>query len=322
MKDAHTQFSEAAPHCWNLNAHKGALMKAALAAVLVLTLAACSQTPEGTSISSTAARAAGATASEAAAPASTVTTTPLATATTTTTAAADAATMLAEYHWQLASATEKSGRRIDALLARPSQPLQIDFDAQNVSISNTCNRMRGSYSAAGGKLTIGNLASTLMACHDPALTALDKAAGRYLQGTFAMTLDTHGAQPRLVLVGDHGLRLAFAGVPTADTRYGGPGETMFLEVAPQTKPCAQPSMSNTQCLEVRELHYGANGVKQGKPGEWHALAQGIDGYTHQPGTRNVLRVKRYRIANPPADAASTAYVLDMVVETELPARAH
>jgi len=31
----------------------------------------------------------------------------------------------------------------------------------------------------------------------------------------------------------------------------------------------------------------------------------------------VLRLKRYRIANPPADAPSQAYVLDMVVESEL-----
>jgi hypothetical protein len=31
--------------------------------------------------------------------------------------------------------------------------------------------------------------------------------------------------------------------------------------------------------------------------------------------RNVLRVKRYAWPNPPADASSSAYVLDMVVES-------
>jgi hypothetical protein len=32
--------------------------------------------------------------------------------------------------------------------------------------------------------------------------------------------------------------------------------------------------------------------------------------------RNVLRVKRYPIEHPPADAPDSAYVLDMVVESE------
>ena len=293
-------------------------MKTAFAAMMAVALAACSQAPEGTSISSTAARAAGAPASEVAAPASS-TAAPLP-ATTTTAPAADATTMLTEYHWQLVDAVARSGQRIDALLARSSQPVQLDFDAQGVSIGNTCNRMHGSYSVAGGKLTVGNLASTMMACPNPALAALDRAAGRYLQGTFDLKLDSRGRQPQLVLTTAAGDRLAFTGVPTDDTRYGGPGETMFLEIAPQTQPCHQPPMPNAQCLEVRTLHYGANGVKQGKPGNWRVLAQGIEGYTHQPGTRNVLRVKRYQIANPPADASSIAYVLDMVVETELPPR--
>src|SRR2546427_3924036 len=37
----------------------------------------------------------------------------------------------------------------------------------------------------------------------------------------------------------------------------------------------------------------------------------IEGYTHEDGVRNVVRVKRYEVKNPPADAPSQAYVLDM-----------
>jgi hypothetical protein len=178
--------------------------------------------------------------------------------------------------------------------------------------------MHGSYSIAGGKLTLGNLASTLMACNDPALKALDAAAGKYLQGTFTLGLDVHGKQPKLTLSVAGVSTLAFTGTPTDATRYGSEGETVFLEVAPQKKPCPAPAAPGHVCLEVRELHYGANGVRTGQPGDWHALAQHIEGYTHQPGTRNVLRVKRYQVAGAPAGAASTAYVLDMMVETELP----
>jgi hypothetical protein len=67
---------------------------------------------------------------------------------------------------------------------------------------------------------------------------------------------------------------------------------------------------------VRELHYDANGLRTGEPGAWTLLYQPIDGYTHEPGIRNVLRVKRYTIADPPADAPSRALVLDMVVESD------
>ena len=189
-------------------------MKIAFAAILVCVLAACSQTPsDGTSLASANARAAGAPASEPQAPASGASA-PLP-ATTTTAPAADDATVLTQYHWRLANAVDTSGRRIDALFARAHQPVQLDFDAPGVTIGNTCNRMRGSYSVAGGKLTIGNLASTRMACTDRALTALDAAAGKYLQGVFVLALNMRGKQPRLVLTADDGVRLTFTGAAKA-----------------------------------------------------------------------------------------------------------
>jgi heat shock protein HslJ len=194
-------------------------------AIMVCALAACSQTPSnGTSLASATAQVAGASTSEA--PASNAST-PLP-ATTATAPAADATTLLTQYHWQLANASDKSGRRIDTLFARPDRPVQLDFDAQGVSIGNTCNRMRGSYSVAGGKLTLGNFVSTLMACHDSALTALDAAAGKYLQGTFTLDLDVHGQQPRLLLIGVDGDKLTFIGTPANAARPNGVGESATL----------------------------------------------------------------------------------------------
>lgn len=281
-------------------------MKAAFAILSVLALAACAQAPHpdaGT------------------APASSVSTpapAPAATTAKTGKQSADVATTLAKYHWQLASATDKSGRHIDALFARADKPLQLDFTARDLSIGNTCNRMHGGYTLADGKLGIDHLASTMMACPDPKLMALDAAVGKYLQGSLAYALES-SAHPQLTLATSDGDKLAFDGVPTAETLYGSAGETVFLEIAPQTQPCNHPLMPNAQCLYVRELHYGANGVRAGQSGAWQILGQDIEGYTHQPGVRNVLRVKRYKIANPPTDASSVAYVLDMVVESETPA---
>ena len=94
---------------------------------------------------------------------------------------------------------------------------------------------------------------------------------------------------------------------------------MFLEVAPQRVPCSQPLIPDMQCLQVRERTYAANGTLASQ-GEWRPLHQEIEGYTHVPGTRNVLRVKRFAVKDAPAVAPAAAYVLDLVVESELVTR--
>lgn len=275
-------------------------MKLVLASLMVVALAACAPAPQTggpESASSTSAASAPMAARSA--------------------AIADAAKSLSRHHWQLASAVDKSGQRIGALFARADKPLQLDFTAHGVAISNTCNRMQASYSTAGNRIRIGALAATLMACPDANLQALDKAAAQYLSGTFEFEVGK-GTPPTLALMTATGDKLAFNGIPTAATRFGSDGSTMFLEVAAETKPCNQRLMPSKPCLYVRELHYGSNGIRAGVPGAWEVLGQDIEGYVHEPGVRNVLRVKRYKVANPPADASSVAYVLDMVVESELP----
>ena len=71
----------------------------------------------------------------------------------------------------------------------------------------------------------------------------------------------------------------------------------------------------TQCLQVREVRYDDAGRKT-TTGEWGNFYGSIEGYQHEPGIRNVLRIKRYTVQNPPADASRYAYVLDMMVESE------
>ncbi|HET7267834.1 MAG TPA: META and DUF4377 domain-containing protein [Oleiagrimonas sp.] len=225
---------------------------------------------------------------------------------------------LGKYHWQLTSATASDGSRIDALFANPDKPLQLDFRHGQLDISNTCNGMHGAYEVANGKLkVVGPMAQTMKACANDKLMAMDKAVGQILQGTMTMTLKTSGDQPRLMLIDAKGDKLVFAGEPTASTRYGSKGKTVFLEVAAQTVECEHPPGTADQCLKVRERHFNDKGLTVGKPGQWHPLTHSIDGYTHTDGVRNVLRIKQYKVKNAPAGAASTAYVLDMVVESEV-----
>lgn len=225
--------------------------------------------------------------------------------------------VLSHYHWQLVTATDKSGQRIDALFANPDKPLQLDFQHGHIGVSHTCNHMRGSYKINDGTMHIGPMTQTMMACTDDKLMALDKAVGQFLKGDLTATLkQADTSTPRLTLVDAKGNTLVFAGHPTAQTRYGSKGTTVFMEVAAQTVPCDHPPGSSEQCLKVRERHFDANGLKVGQPGQWHPLEQPIQGYTHKDGMRNVLRLKRFKVKDAPAGASSTAYVLDMVVESE------
>ncbi|HEY5805556.1 MAG TPA: META and DUF4377 domain-containing protein [Lysobacter sp.] len=233
----------------------------------------------------------------------------------TATASAIDATALGSQHWMLEQAVDAKGQRIDALFARADKPLQLDFRDGRVSVGNACNRMGGGYTVDGNRLQVARLAATMMACTDPKLMALDQAIGKRLEAPQTIALRSEG-EPQLTLTSADGEVLTFRGEATAETRYGGPGETAFLEVAAQTKPCNHPLIPNKQCLQVRELHFDDRGIKSGTPGEWQPLYQDIEGYEHTPGIRNVVRVKRFTIKNPPADGSSTAYVLDMVVESE------
>ena len=229
--------------------------------------------------------------------------------------ATDVAALLPAHHWKLTEATDAQGQRIGPLFARADAPVQLDFAEGRLAVSNTCNRMSGGFALEGATLTLSPMASTMMACADPALAALDAEVGKRLAGALAVAA-TAGDTPELVLTNAGGDRLVFQGTPTAATRFGGPGERIFLEVGPETKPCSHPLIPGKQCLQVREITFDENGLRTGEPGEWQNFFDEIEGYAHQPGVRNVLRIDRYTRKDVPADASRYVYVLDMVVESE------
>ena len=234
-------------------------------------------------------------------------------ATVSTPAAIDG-NLLTANHWVLDNATDSAGKRIDALFVRADKPVTLNFIDGRLAVDNTCNRMGGGYTVAGSKLTVSPMASTMMACADQTLMALDQAVGSRLEGTLKIEQLDAATLKLSTAAGDV---LTLRGEPTAETRYGGPGATVFLEVDAQTKPCSHPLIPDKQCLQVREVHYDDKGLEQGQRGAFENFYDGIEGYTHEAGVRNVLRVKRYAVKNPPADASSQAYVLDMVVGSKI-----
>src|SRR5690606_6301574 len=115
---------------------------------------------------------------------------------------ADSAT-LAGYHWRLASATDAGGARIDALFPGDDHVLALEFADGRVSVSGGCNGQGASYGVGdGGRLEIGQMMSTQMACDAPLMDA-DAAIAALL----AQPQEVHfeeGTPPRLRLVAADG----------------------------------------------------------------------------------------------------------------------
>lgn len=218
---------------------------------------------------------------------------------------------LESHRWRLETATDASGRRIDALFPSSPRPLSLAFDGTTIFVDGACNSMRGGFRLEPpDRLAVGRLAATMKAC-EPALMQADAALGKHLAEPLVAGV-ARGSTTRLRLATPANDTLVFAGELTLEARYG-PPSVQFLEVAARRVPCPPPSPREASCLQVRDRFFDAQGLPSGTPGEWRAFAGAIEGYTHRDGERNVLRVKRYARSGAP----TAVYVLDLVVESEV-----
>ncbi|MCF7222893.1 META and DUF4377 domain-containing protein [Marilutibacter chinensis] len=270
------------------------LVRLSLAASVAVVLGACSPQPEAPSTTDPATEAA---ADPAAAPAPEIDVT--------------------AYDWRLTRATGADGQVGSgplAALGTLERPLELHFAEGRLSSNGACNGMGGGYRIEDGTLRVDTLVQTQRACRGDLMEA-DAALSALLEGGpgFALAGLT---PPVLTLTADDGRALVFEGAPTPEAFYGSEGTRMFMEVAAEREPCSHPLIPDMRCLMVREVRYDDAGVQTRVSEDWEPLYQEIGGYTHEPGVRNVLRLKRFDVADPPADAPSVAYVLDMVVESE------
>jgi len=232
--------------------------------------------------------------------------------------ASSLATTLMRHHWKLAEARTPTGAPITTLFSDVLPPLQLNFDGERLGVSHACNQFSTSWRLNEGHLETGAAAQTMMACNDPVLLARQDTVKHLLADRPAVTLDEDGAVPVLTLAVPEGATLAFHGELTPQAEFGSAGDTVFLEVAAKEVPC--PEQAADACLDVREIHYDANGLRNGEPGAWQAWTAPIDGYEHVPGVRNVLRVKHFTRAAADTRQPTEAWILDMVVESDASAR--
>ena len=218
---------------------------------------------------------------------------------------------LESHRWTLSTALDAQGRRIEALVPGGGRPVVLSFAEGRINIEGGCNRLFGGYRVDGGRLEVGRLGSSMMAC-EPALMKVDSTLTELLAKPVRIEA-TVGAEPTLRLVTASDAMLAFTGQLTLEARFGAPTR-LVLEVAAQTVPCPNPPAGAKACLQVRERRFDDKALAVGDPGPWQTFAEPIEGYTHQPGVRNVLRIKRYDRGAAPG-ASRYVYVLDLVVES-------
>lgn len=82
------------------------------------------------------------------------------------------------------------------------------------------------------------------------------------------------------------------------------GEEITLYIAPEKAACV--GVGPMECLQV----------KYSEDGETEFFYSGIDGFVFVPGYNYELRVLRTKVANPPADGSSLAYMLLEIVRQE------
>lgn len=221
---------------------------------------------------------------------------------------------LQAYFWDLTSAYDQAGQASPSLKTSKTSAPRLQFEEGRLSIRNLCNTLGAAYSVKNTAIEIERPISTMMACSDTALMSLERHLAAQLPTAQGFDLKD-GTPPRLIVHFKDGSRWEMTGSPTPQTQYGSAGERLFLEVGPQKLPCTHGVMKDAQCLQVREIRYASNGVKE-YTGPWQRFYGEIEGYTHEPGIRNVLRLTRYKRQQAPADASAFAYVLDLTVETE------
>ncbi|ANF81387.1 hypothetical protein A3K93_03715 [Acinetobacter sp. NCu2D-2] len=197
-----------------------------------------------------------------------------------------------------------------------SKHMVLKFDNEGrFSVSTTCNTLGGSWKVESNQLVVGQLMSTMIGCNDQAMQQEKLAGQLFEQKAIPLFLDVKDANaPTLTLMSSNGQRYVFTGKMTPETKYQGQAETIFLEISPQTKSCT--GVAAQTCLQVKEIKYNEQGLKTYQDQNWSLFYDTIEGYTHSPNERQIIRVKRYTIKNPAADQSKYAYVYDMAVERE------
>lgn len=223
---------------------------------------------------------------------------------------------LEDHRWSLVSATDAKGQRVDALFPALGLSLVFGFAGGRIDVEGGCNRMSSGFQIdAERQLKAGRFASTMMACEAPLMNAGAALSALLAEPLRVDVLGVTPPAPRVRWVSAAGQILVLSGQATPESLYGA-ATRVFLEVTAQRVACQNSLNARTTCLQVRERRFDAQGLAVLPHGEWRSLFESIDGYTHRPGARSVLRLKQFQRGTVAPGMPARIYVLDLAVETE------
>lgn len=186
----------------------------------------------------------------------------------------------------------------------------LTFKNTRVNINVGCNNMSTNFSIVDGKIITHLLISTMMFCDEKSAQEEKNMADFFNQQKLSVNFINRDLEsPVLKLTNENGKSYEIYGKMTNEAKYKSEGETIFLEIAAQTKPCT--GVMPQECLQVRQITYD-NGIQK-SVGDWEYFYSNIEGYEHSKDYEVILRIKRYKVPNPAADQGSFVYVRDMVV---------
>ncbi|MFC5473373.1 DUF4377 domain-containing protein [Paraherbaspirillum soli] len=202
--------------------------------------------------------------------------------------------LLLASRWELTSWT---GHQLPQ--ATNGKPVILNFvrekERGRVSGRAGCNQFAAPYSVrAPGQLTITEAVTTRMACPQQA----QQFEADFLEQLMAVNhYRIAGSQLEMQAIDGQTLVFQARDKPSADAKI------KFIYVAPQKAPCSAGVMQTT-CFQIRER----------KEDPWQLWYGDINGFAFTPGHDYRLRILEEQIANPPADASSVKWTLDLVVE--------
>jgi heat shock protein HslJ len=171
-------------------------------------------------------------------------------------------------------------------VARPQEKAPtLTIQGDRISGFAGCNRYSGAISTLP-KLKVGPLATTRMACLGDEAQRNESAVLAVFEGVKRFKLK----QPnRLEFSGAKGECLSFVRQPDVIEQV--------LYIAPEKKSCT--GVAPMECMQVRET----------PAGQWTLFYSQIEGFDYVAGKSYKVKVKREKVANPPADASAFKYVL-------------
>ena len=182
------------------------------------------------------------------------------------------------------------------------EPVILNFSNEKgqgrVSGRAWCNNFSAPYTIRGAdKLSIVQAVTTRMACPEHQM----KFEADFLEKLQAVN-NFKITGPLLTMQTLDGQTLTFH----TREKVGAAAKTKLVSVASEKAPCTAGVMKTT-CYQIRE----------DKKQPWQLWYGNINGFKPEPGIEYRLRILEEKIANPPADASSIKWTLDMIVEQEV-----